>query len=56
MTDTLYDQIYHKTHPRLFPQSPYERQMELRDLWPADQRKFRELVDAIKREARDGNE
>lgn len=44
---TDYDAIYRKLHPRRDRYSPYERQRELHDLWPRDQRKFREMVDAI---------
>lgn len=42
-----YDAAYRAAHPRLFPFSPYERQRELRDLWPSEQAKFRRIVDAI---------
>lgn len=41
-----YDAIYRRAHPRRFPFSPYERQMQLRDLWPSEQEKFRRIVDA----------
>jgi len=47
MTPEQYAEFYRKLHPRVFPSSPWERQMELRDLWPADQEKFREMVRAI---------
>lgn len=45
MTD--YDSIYRKMHPPMFPFSPYERRRELRDLWPAEQQKFKRMVDAV---------
>ncbi|MGN6768872.1 MAG: hypothetical protein ACTHJQ_03350 [Rhizobiaceae bacterium] len=48
-TGDIYERIYRETHPRLFPFSPFERQRELRDLWPADQRKFRDMVDSTLR-------
>jgi len=41
-----YDAIYRHTNPKTFPLAPYERQMELRDLWPDEQEKFRRVVDA----------
>ncbi len=55
MTDALYDSLYRKLHPRMFPHSPWERQRELRDLWPAEQMEFRKMVDNIlaKREPAD---
>jgi hypothetical protein len=45
---TNYDQIYRKLHPPTMPYSPWSRQRELCDLWPVDQRAFREMVDAIR--------
>lgn len=48
INDDSYERAYRRAHPRMFPHSPHERQRELRDLWPADQRKFRELVDAVR--------
>lgn len=47
MSETIYDRAYRKMHPRLFPFSAWERQRELSDLWPADQEKFKRVVDAI---------
>lgn len=44
-----YDETYRAMHPKLFPFSPWERQRELRDLWPDEQAKFRKMVDAINR-------
>lgn len=41
-----YDEIYRKANPRRFPYSPFERQRELRDLWPDLQEDFRRVVDA----------
>lgn len=46
-TENDYAQAYRDLHPRQFPFSPWERQMELRDLWPADQERFRETVRGI---------
>jgi hypothetical protein len=40
--------IYRRLHPRAFQFSPWERQMELRDLWPSDQREFREMIRKIR--------
>ena len=45
--ETDYEAIYRKTHPRAFLFSPWERQMELRDLWPSLQTEFRDGVDAM---------
>lgn len=45
MTD--YDAIYRRLHPRSHPFSPHERQRELRDLWPCDQKGFRDMVDTV---------
>ena len=42
-----YDRIYRRLHPKTFPFSPYERQLELSDLWGANQEKFRREVNAI---------
>ncbi len=42
-----YDAIFRKLHPRSSPFSPWERQRELRDLWPADQQKFKGMVDTV---------
>ena len=42
-----YERAYRKLHPRTFPLSPCERQRELSDLWPADQDRFRQMVDAV---------
>lgn len=47
---TEYEQIYRQLNPRSFPYSPYEKQRELRDLWPKEQEAFKRLVDAILRE------
>ncbi len=47
----IYEQVYRDLHPRTFPLSPWERQRELRDLWPAEQQKFRDMVDAAGRRA-----
>jgi len=47
MSNFDYDALYRKLHPRSMPFSPYERQRELRDLWPVDQQKFRDFVDAV---------
>lgn len=44
-----YEQAYRRLHPRRFPYSSHERQLELRDLWPSEQAKFRKLVDAVVR-------
>lgn len=41
-----YDTIYRQVNPRRFPFSPFERQIELRDLWPDEQENFRKVVDA----------
>lgn len=46
---TDYDQIYRDLHPITFPWSPYDRQLELRDLWPSDQERFRKKIDTIGR-------
>lgn len=35
-----------RPHPRQFLHSLFERQLELNDLWPSDQEKFRKDVDA----------
>lgn len=52
MSETIYDKIYRRANPKLFPYSPYERQPELRDLWPSEQEKFKRVVDAaLAREA-----
>lgn len=45
-----YDAAYRRAHPRLFPYSPWERQKELSDLWPSEQKKFRDVVDAAREE------
>ena len=42
-----YERIFRRMHPRTDPTSPYERQRELRNLWPADQQKFIQEVDAV---------
>lgn len=42
-----YDAIYRRMNPRLFPYSPWERQKELRDLWPSEQSKVRKQIDTI---------
>lgn len=44
-----YDEIYRTMHPRRFPFNPFERQRELRDLWPDEQRQFRKMVDVLHR-------
>jgi hypothetical protein len=54
-TDT-YERIYRETHPRIFPYSPWERQLELRDLWPSEQQKFRNHVDYLTRIIADTHE
>jgi hypothetical protein len=46
MADSVYDKIYRRMHPRQFPYSAFERQSELSDLWPAEQTRFRKMVDA----------
>jgi len=45
-----YDQIYRKLNPKRFPYSPWERQVELSDLWPVDQQKFKDEIDLITKE------
>lgn len=42
-----YDKIYRKLNPPLFPHSPYGKRKELGDLWPVDQKKFRDMVDKV---------
>lgn len=46
-SDSIYDRVYREIHPRMFPYSPWERQMELRDIWPSEQKKFKDMVDAV---------
>lgn len=46
MSDTIYDTIFRRLHPRMFPYSPRERQRELRDLRLSEQEKFKRQVDA----------
>lgn len=46
-----YDQIYRELHPRQFPHSPYEKQRELRNLWPSEQEKFKQEIDVVLRAA-----
>lgn len=46
----IYERTYRRLNPRFFPYSPYERQRELRDLWPQDRRRFRDMVDAVLKE------
>lgn len=41
-----YHAIYRKAHPPHFPHSPYERRLELSDLWPSEQENFIRIVDA----------
>lgn len=43
-----YEKIYRRLHPKRFLFSPWERQAELRNLWPRDQQKFKKMVDGIK--------
>lgn len=50
MTDDIYARTFRRLHPRRSPYSPYERQRELSDLWPRDQQRFRETVDAVLKE------
>lgn len=45
--DEIYERLYRRMHPKRFPYSPWERQRELHDLWPVDQRAFRQVVDAV---------
>lgn len=45
------EQTYRKEHPRMFPHSPWERQMELSDLWPRDQDAYVKRVEQIVIEA-----
>ncbi len=47
-----YERIFRRLHPTSCPASPGEHQRELRDLWPADQQKFRDEIDIILRSAR----
>ncbi len=39
-----YDAIYRRLNPKVFPYSPWERQRELRDLWPSDRERFKQMV------------
>jgi hypothetical protein len=45
MTD--YARLYRKSHPPRFPGIPWGRRPELGDLWPCEQARFRELIDAL---------
>jgi hypothetical protein len=54
--DHDYEKLYRELHPRHVPTSPYGRQIELRDLWPADQEKFKRLVDKIRAHPAKGGE
>lgn len=47
MSDDKYEAAYRRANPKLCPLNPWERQAELRDLWPEDQEKFKQLVDAV---------
>ena len=42
----LAERAYRDLHPPMFPYSPWERKMELRDLWPSEQAKFVRTVSA----------
>jgi len=46
MNNDKYAEIYRRMHPRVFPYSPYERQMELSDLWPSEQARIKREIDA----------
>ena len=48
MTDDEYAEIYRRMRPKMFPYSPYERQMELSDRWPADQEQIKREIDAAR--------
>lgn len=47
MTKPDYDAIFRRLHPSPAPYSPHFRPLELRDLWPVDQEKFKREVDAM---------
>lgn len=47
-----YERIFRRLHPKSCPASPWEHQRELRDLWPAEQQKFRDEIDTILRSMR----
>ena len=54
MTD--YAKIFRQLHPKLMPFNPYEKQRELSHLWPADQAKFRQMVDTVRGQDHDNSQ
>lgn len=46
-SEDIYDRVYREMNPRIFPYSPWERQRQLCDLWPSEQKKFKDMVDAV---------
>ena len=50
MADTVRraaEELFRREHPKSCPWSPWERQMELRDLWPADQEAYIRRVEQM---------
>lgn len=48
--EKLAEEVYRQEPPRMFPYSPYGRQMELHDLWPTDRKAYVDRVARIVKE------
>jgi len=47
VSEDRYTRWYRRLNPKRMPYNIDERQAELSDLWPADQQRFRDMVDAL---------
>ena len=47
MSEERYARAYRRLHPKTMPYNIHEPQRELSNLWPIDQQRFRDMVDAL---------